>query len=128
MVARIQNNGLANLTAGWHAYASRPLYLQWGTGSGAAASANVVTTTSTTEARTTGTSSQVTTTQTNDTYQVAGTITAAGTRAITEVGVFDAAGSGSPPTGGNMDIYGDFSVINLATGDSIAFTIKVAFT
>lgn len=128
MVARIQNAGLANLTAGWHGYASRPLYIQWGTGSAAAASANVVTTTTTTEARTTGTSSQQTTTQTNDTYQVIGTITAAGARAITEVGVFDAAGSGSPPTGGNMDIYGDFSVINLASGDSIAFTVKVAFT
>lgn len=128
MVARIQNNGLANLTAGWHGYASRPLYVQWGTGSAAAASANVVTTTTTTEARTTGTSSQQTTTQTNDTYQVVGTITALGTRAITEVGVFDAAGSGSPPTGGNMDIYGDFSVINLSSGDSIAFTVKVAFT
>ena len=47
--------------------------------------------------------------------------------AITEVGVFDAAGTGSPPTGGNMDIYGDFSVINLAASDSIAFTIKVSF-
>jgi len=127
MVARVQNNGLANITAGWVAYTSRPLYLQWGTGSAAAASANVVTTTTTTESRTTGTSSQVTTTQTNDTYQVTGTITAAGTRAITEVGVFDAAGTGSPPTGGNMDIYGDFSVINLASSDSIAFTVKVAF-
>jgi hypothetical protein len=128
MVARIQNLGLANLTAAWHAYVSRPLYLQWGTGSGAAASATAVTTTSTTEARTTGTSSQVTTSQTNDTYQVVGTITALGTRAITEVGVFDAAGAGSPPTGGNINIYGDFSVINLASGDSIAFTVKVAFT
>jgi hypothetical protein len=87
-----------------------------------------VTTTSTTEARTTGTASQVTTTVTNDTYQVVGTITAAGTRAITEVGVFDAAGSGSPPTGGNMCIYGDFSVVNLSSGDSIAFTVKVAFS
>ena len=128
MVARVQNNGLANITAAWVAYASLPKYLQWGTGSGAAASANVVTTTTTTEARTTGTATQVTTTQTNDTYQVTGTITAAGARAITEVGVFDAVGSGSPPTGGNMDIYGDFSVINLATSDSIAFTVKVAFT
>jgi hypothetical protein len=128
VVARVQNNGLANITAAWVAYASLPKYLQWGTGSGAAASANVVTTTGTTEARTTGTASQVTTTQTNDTYQVVGTITAAGTRAITEVGVFDAAGTGSPPTGGNMDIYGDFSVINLSSGDSIAFTVKVAFT
>lgn len=128
MVARVQNNGLANITSAWHGYASRPLYIQWGTGSGAAASANVVTTTTTTESRTTGTSSQVTTTQTNDTFQVTGTVTAAGTRAITEVGLFDAAGSGSPPTGGNMCVYGDFSVINLASSDSIAFTVKVAFT
>lgn len=128
MVSRVQNNGLANITSAWVAYASLPKYLQWGTGTGAAASANVVTTTTTTEARATGTAGQVTTTQTNDTYQVVGTITAAGTRAITEVGVFDAAGSGSPPTGGNMDIYGDFSVINLSTGDAIAFTVKVAFT
>ena len=128
MVSRVQNNGLANITSAWVAYASLPKYLQWGTGTGAAASANVVTTTSTTESRATGTVSQVTTTQTNDTYQVVGTITAAGTRAITEVGVFDAAGSGSPPTGGNMGIYGDFAVINLSTGDAIAFTVKVAFT
>lgn len=128
MVARIQDNGLANLTAAWVAYTSLPKYLQWGTGSGAAKTANTVTTTSTTEARTNGTASQVTTTVTNDTYQVVGTITAAGTRAITEVGVFDAAGSGSPPTGGNMCIYGDFSVVNLSSGDSIAFTVKVAFS
>jgi hypothetical protein len=128
MVARVQNNGLANITAAWVAYTSLPKYLQWGTGSAAAASANVVTTTSTTEARTTGTASQTTTTQTNDTYQVTGTITAAGARSITEVGVFDAAGTGSPPTGGNMDIYGDFGVVNLASGDSIAFTVKVQFS
>ena len=57
-----------------------------------------------------------------------GSITAAGSRAITEVGVFDAAGTGSPPTGGNMDIYGSFTVINLSSGDSIAFTVQVQFT
>lgn len=128
MTARIQNNGLANLTAAWVAYASVPKYIQWGEGTGAAASANAVTAGNTTEARTSGTASQVTTSVTNDTFQVTGTITAAGTRAITEVGVFDAAGSGSPPTGGNMCIYGDFSAINLAASDSIAFTIKVQFS
>lgn len=125
MVARVQNNGLARITslliaASW--------YLQWGTGSGAAASANVVTTTSTSEARTTASAAQGTTTVTNDKMVLTGTITAAGTRAITEVGVFDAVGTGSPPTGGNMDIYGDFSVINLATGDSIAFTVNTTFS
>jgi hypothetical protein len=124
MVARVQNNGLARITslliaASW--------WFQWGTGSGATASANVVTTTTTTEARTSCTATQQTTTVTNDTMQLTGTITAAGSRAITEVGAFDAVGSGSPPTGGNMDIYGDFTVINLATNDSIAFTVKVSF-
>lgn len=128
MVARVQNNGLANITAAWHAFATRMRHLQWGTGSAAAATANVVTTTSTTEARTAGTTSQQTTTVTNDTYRCTGTITAAGTRAITEVGAFDDAGTGSPPTGGNMGIYGDFAVINLASGDSIAFTVDVKFT
>lgn len=127
MVARVQDAGLANITAAL-VTASVVKFLQWGTGTGAAKTANVVTTTSTTEARTSGTPSQTTTTVTNDTYQVVGTITAAGARAITEVGVFDAAGTGSPPTGGNMDIYGDFAVVNLASADSIAFTVKVTFS
>lgn len=125
MVARVQNNGLARITS---LLSAASWYLQWGTGSGAAASANVVTTTSTSEARTTASAAQGTTTVTNDKMVLTGTITAAGTRAITEVGVFDAAGTGSPPTGGNMDIYGDFSVINLATGDSIAFTVNTTFS
>lgn len=128
MTARVQDAGLANLTTAWAGYASLPKYLQWGTGSGAAKTANVVTTTSTTESRTTGTVSQQTSSVTNDTYRVVGTITAAGTRAITEVGVFDDAGSGSPPTGGNMDIYGDFTVINLSSGDNIQFTINTTFS
>lgn len=124
MAPRVQNNGLARISS---LLAAASWWLQWGTGSGAAASANVVTTTTTTESRVSATTSQVTTTVTNDTLQLTGTITAAGTRAITEVGAFDAAGSGSPPTGGNMDFYADFTVINLASSDSIAFTVKVSF-
>lgn len=125
MVARVQNKGLDRITS---VLSGQNWYLQWGTGSAAAASDNVVTTTSTTEARVLATPTQQTTTVTNDCLQLVATITAAGSRAITEVGAFDAAGSGSPPTGGNMDIYGDFSVINLATNDSIQFTIKTTFS
>lgn len=125
MTAQTTNNGLAKITA---LLAAASFWLQWGTGSGAAKSANTVTTTSTTESRVAGTLSQTTTTATDDTLQATGTITAAGARAITEVGLFDAAGTGSPPTGGNMDFYSDFTVINLNSGDSIAFTIKVSFT
>lgn len=124
MVARVQNAGLARITA---ALIALSWWLQWGTGSAAAASANVVTTTTTTEARAAATASQQTTTVTNDCMRLTATLTAAGTRAITEVGAFDAVGSGSPPTGGNMDLYADFSVINLATNDSIAFTINTTF-
>lgn len=124
MTAKVQNNGLARITtlliaASW--------WLQWGVGSGAAASANVVTTTTTTEARAVATPTQGTTTVANDKMVLTGTLTAAGARSITEVGAFDAVGAGSPPTGGNMDVYCDFGVITLATGDSIAFTLNVTF-
>lgn len=127
MVARVQNNGLARITA---ALIALNWWLQWGTGSGAAATANVVTTTSTTEARSSATASQQATTVANDTLRLTATITelSAGPVAITEVGAFDAVGSGSPPTGGNMGIYGDFSAINVSSGDSIAFTINTKFS
>lgn len=125
MVSLVTNSGLANAVAAWHAYATRAKYLQWGTGSGQGVTSTAVnSTTTTTEARTNGTSSQETETTTGDTYQVVGTIVAAGTRAITEVGVFDGAGTGSPPTGDLMGLYGDFAVINLALGDSITFTVR----
>jgi hypothetical protein len=127
MVARVQNNGLANITAAWEGYASKPIYAQWGTGSGAAATANVVTTTGTAESRATGTSSRQTTTVTNDTWRVIATITATASRTITEVGLFDAAGTGNPPTGGNMCIYGDFPAVGLQLNDSIQFTVDTKF-
>lgn len=128
MATQIQNLGLANFTAAVAAYASVGKYLQWGTGSGVAVTGTALGNTSgTTEARTSGTVSQQTTNTTNDTLRVVGTITAASTRAITEVGLWDAAGSGSPPTGGNMTFYGDFSVINLGSGDSITFTCNTVF-
>jgi hypothetical protein len=125
MTAQVQNNGLAKITSLLQASA---FWFQWGTGSAAAKSANVVTTTTTTEARTSCVLAQGTTTVTNDNLTLTGTITAAGARSITEVGAFDAVGTGSPPTGGNMDFYNDFGVLTLATGDSIAFTQKVTFS
>lgn len=124
MVSRVQNGGLSRIAA---AIAALTWWVQWGTGSGAAAAANAVTTTTTTEARTAATSSQTTGSVTGDTHTLTGTITAAGARTITEVGSFDAVGSGSPPTGGNMDYYADFTGIPLLTGESIAFTLNTKF-
>lgn len=122
MTARVQNNGLANITAALVASATNPIkWLQWGTGSGAIASANVVTTAAA-EARTNGTQTTVTTTVANDTYQVVGTITCTSAgKTISEVGVMDAA------TVGNLDVYFDFTGIALLVGDSIAFTCQVKF-
>lgn len=125
MVARVQNAGLARITA---ALCALSWWLQWGTGSAAAATANVVTTTTTTEARAAVAAVQGLTTVANDKMVLTGTLTAAGTRLVTEIGVFDAVGAGSPPVGGNMDLYADFGVVTLAAGDSIAFTVNVTFS
>lgn len=127
MTTLVTNSGFANATAAWHAYSSRPLYIGWGTGTGQTAASTDLATAAN-ESRATGTSSQQTTTVTSDTFQVVGTLTAGGARAITEAALFDAAGTGNPPSGGNMDVYGDFSVVNLATNDSIAFTFKVVLS
>jgi hypothetical protein len=109
---------------------TEPLFIQWGTGAGTAAVADTAlfSTTTTTEARTTGTSSQVTGAQTNSKWRVVGTITAAGARTITEVGLFDTVGTGSPPTGGNFFLHADHGSTTLASGDSITYTIDVDFT
>jgi len=125
MTARTQNSGLARVTSLLNAAA---WWMQWGTGSAAPASANAVTITGTTEPRSACVSSQTTTNVTNDTLTLVGTVVAAGSRAITEIGSFDAAGTGSPPTGGNMDYYADFAVINLGVGDAITFTMNVTYS
>jgi len=120
--------GVANITAAWHAYASRARYLQWGVGTGQDASDNdLADKSATTEARSEGTTSQQTTIFPSDTLRIIGTITAEGARAITEVGVFDGAGTGTPPSGDNMCMYGDFATINLAAADSVTFAVEVQF-
>lgn len=123
MTARVQNGGFANITNALVNWATTPpKWLQWGTGTAAGASANVVTTAAA-EARTVGTPSAVTTTNTNDTYQVVGTITCATSgKTISEVGVMDAL------TSGNLIMYFDFTGIALLVGDSIAFTCQTKFS
>ena len=101
---------------------TEPKYVAWGTGAGTAAATDTTLFTESSESRTSGTSSKVTTTTTNDTYQVVGTITATGARTITNAGLFDASSSG------NMFVKTDFTGVVLATNDSITFTFKVQFT
>lgn len=101
--------------------ATQPKYVAWGTGAGTTAATD---TTLFTEVlpRVSGTTSQVTTSTTNDTYQVVGTQTAGTTETITNAGLFDAS------TSGNLFIKGDFTGVPLSTGDSIQFTFKCQFS
>ena len=107
---------------------AEPHYLGWGTGAGAGASSSTDLSTPATEARVSGTSSQFTTTNVNDTHQITGTITANAAKTITNVAVFDAAGTGSPPSGGVLYAIFDGLSQALNNGDSIAFTARIQFT
>ena len=107
---------------------AEPHFVGWGTGAGAGAAGSTDLSTPATEARVSGTSTQFTTTVTNDTHQVVGTITATGAKTITNVGVFDAAGSGSPPSGGVLYAIFDGLSQALASGDSIQFTCRIQFS
>ena len=101
--------------------ATQPKYVAWGTGAGTTAATDTTLFTET-GTRVAGTTTQQTTSTTNDTYQVVGTLTAGGTLAITNAGLFDAL------TVGNLFVKGDFSTINLTSGDSIQFTVKTQFS
>lgn len=102
-------------------YTTSPKFCAMGTGTHTAAATDTALTTEV-ETRTSGTESVVTTTQTNDTYQVVGTITATAGRVVIEAGLFDAVSTG------NMFTSADFASVTLSTGDSIQFTWKVQLT
>jgi hypothetical protein len=109
---------------------AEPKYLQWGTGTTAPAAGNTALQTALNEARVSGTVTRVTTTAADDTMQVVGTLTNAsgGTVNVTELGSFDAAGSGTPATGGNMFSRSTFTAIPVDNGGGIAFTVKTVAT
>lgn len=106
-------------------YTTAPKFVAMGTGAtGAARTAVAADTALSTEveSRTSGTESVVTTSQTGDTMQVVGTITATATRAVDEAATFDAS------TAGNIFISATHAVINLSSGDSIQYTIKTQYS
>lgn len=99
-------------------------YIGWGTGAGAAGKGSTDVSTAATEARVSATETQPAT----DKAQWVATITADGNKTITNAGLFDAAGSGSPPSGGNLLIVGDGVATALLLGDKIEFTISLEQT
>lgn len=131
MASLVPNSGKAILSGrmiGATPSQAEPHFIGWGTGAGAGAATSTDLSTPAPEARANGASTQYTTSVTNDTHQIVGTLTASAARTITNVGVFDAAGSGSPPAGGNLYAIFDGLSQALNSGDSIQFTARVQFT
>lgn len=102
-----------------------PKNIGWGTGTNAAATSDTALQTeaapTASGGRTVGTEARATTTNTNDTYQVTGTVTAGGSLSITEAGLFDAVSAGV------MLIRSVFTAVAVVSGDSIAFTFGLKF-
>lgn len=127
------NAGAAIITNRIIQAGTAPKDIGWGTGTVGAAVTDTDLTTEAPETlsgnRTVGTESRTTVSVTNDNYQVVGTVTATGTRAITEAALFDAQSSGTvvPNAHGNLLLHGVFSVVNVNNGDSIAFTFGLKF-
>lgn len=122
MATILANAGKAIVTNRLKGAGTEPNYVGWGTGAGTATAADTTLFTESTEARVSGASTQQTTTTTNDTYQVIGTIVAAAGKTITNAGLLDAL------TVGNLFMKGDFAGLPLLSGDSIQFTMQVQFT
>lgn len=128
MTVFLVNAGLSILSNRVKGSGTEPLNMGWGTGAGAASASSTdlstpkdVDLSAAGPNRTVGTSSQQTTTQTNDTYQVLATRTATGAGTVTNLGLFDAT------TAGNLFIIVDGQSVLLASGDSIAATWKLKF-
>jgi hypothetical protein len=121
----LTNAGVAILTNRITQAGTAPKNIGWGTGTTTPAVTDTALQTeaapTTSGGRTVGTESRTTTTVTNDTYTVTGTVTQnqAGPVAITEAGLFDNV------TGGNNLIHGVFAAINTSLNDAIAFTFNL---
>ena len=124
MATLLVNTGKAVVTNRLNGSGTTPLYVAWGTGTGttAATDTTLFTESASPASRTTGTATLQTTSTTNDTFQVVGTLTSGTSQTITNAGTFDAV------TVGNLFVKGDFTGIALNSGDSIQFTIKVQFS
>jgi hypothetical protein len=133
MATVVVNAGRDIITNRLNSAGTIPLNIGWGTGTQTTALVTDTTLGPTTVEKlvdlstsagtdhTVGVVTRVTTTVTNDTFQVVGTRSATGAGTVTVSGLFDAA------SGGNLFAKGDFAGIALASGDSIQFTWKVVF-
>jgi hypothetical protein len=99
---------------------SEPLNVGWGTGAFTAAVSDIAPFIEASEARVAGTSSLVTTSTTNDTYQVVGTITAAGVKTISEVVLTDSTTKATTNTVAAGGVVGSAVSTTLNTGSAFS--------
>lgn len=128
---KVTNLGLGIITAALLAYANVAKYIGWGTGTTTPAVTDVdLVTPGGHEARTSGAVTQQTTTATDDTLRVVGTITCLTSgKAITEAGLWDATDADPWQTpAGNLFCRTVFSAINVAVSDGIQFTWNIVFS
>lgn len=127
MAVAFTNVGAAIVTNRIIAGGTAPKNIGWGTNTTAAAVTDTTLGTevapTTAGGRTVGTESRQTTTVTNDTYRVAGSVTqsVAGPIVIAEAGLFDNV------SGGNMLLHAVFGGVSTVSGDVIAFTFNLKF-
>ena len=93
-------------------------YVAQGTGAGTAAATDTILFTEASEARVATTDSQPAANQ----NRYVGTITADGTKTVTNAGIFDAS------TGGNLFLKSDFTGIGVNSGDSIQYTFTITWS
>lgn len=124
-------NGRAIITNRLIGGGTEPRYIAWGTGTTTATAADTSVEGEVSQAfsgsgsRVAGTSSRITVTQANDTYQVVGTLTAGGSGGtIGNAGLYDNITVGAA----GLYVKSNFTGIVLAVGDSIAFTFKHTVT
>ena len=130
MATFVVNGGLAITTYRLQGLGTEPSFIGWGVSAGTTAKTDttlfgerlVDLATAAGTDHTAGSSSRVSTTVTNDSYQVVGTRTATGAGTVTNAGLFDAA------SGGSLYLKGDFTGVGLKPGESIAFTIKAVYS
>lgn len=105
---------------------AEPKYLALGVGATGAArtavAANTALSSELAEGRAACTTTTQTTSQTDDTFQAVGTVTASGSRAIDEGGLFDNSSNG------NMYLSATFNIVNLSSGDSLQITARCQYT
>lgn len=117
MAVVLTNSGHSGFVTRIIGSGTQPSYLAWGTGAGTTVVGDN-TISGEVNSRVVATAAAFTSAITNDTYQCIGVMSATAAYGITNAGLFDAS------TNGSCFIKGDFSVINLASGDSISFTIR----